>query len=152
MKPHPDFAERDIPREVDFGDIHLTPLTADEAEEDYDAVMTSVAELQGLFGDWPEGLTPDDNLLDLCWHDREFTLRRSFSWIIRDALGTYLGCVYLFPRPGTRGEVDAAAWLRSMDGRVDRAIDVFPLLIKWARMVVPEGTRLYWSFSPERPE
>ena len=38
--------------------------------------MSSVKHLQGLMDDskWPENLTIEDNLIDLGWHQREFTL------------------------------------------------------------------------------
>ena len=103
MKPHPDFAGIDLPRECDLGGFRLTPLSPDHVEEDYAAVMSSADVLRGLFDDWPDGLTLEDDLIDLAWHEREFTTRRSFAWIIRDGEGSYLGCAYVFPAPGERG-------------------------------------------------
>ena len=112
MDPHPDFAEVDLPRSFDLPSFRMTPLTAEQVDEDYEAVMSSAHVLKDIFGDWPEGLTRADDLTDLHWHDREFTCRRSFSWIARDGNGTYLGCAYLFPELGTRGKTRLVTWIR----------------------------------------
>lgn len=76
-----------------LGAYYLDVLTAVDLEMDYEAVTRSQSVLQGLFGPkWPEGLTLEDNLIDLHWHHREFTAKRSFARVIRDEQATYLGC------------------------------------------------------------
>lgn len=144
MQPHPDFAGVDLPRECNLGAFRLSPLSPDKVEEDYAAVMSSADVLRGLFGDWPDGLTLEDDLVDLAWHEREFTTRRSFAWIIRDGEGNYLGCAYLFPAPGQRGRADVATWIRDMPERLATQDRFNALFRKWLEEVLPPGISLSW--------
>ena len=117
MDPHPDFADVELQRELELPSFHMTPLTAAHVEEDFEVVTSSARVLKGIFGNWPEGLTLEHNLTDLHWHDREFSARRSFSWIARDNDGSYLGCAYLFPKLGQRGEARLVTWIRDTPER-----------------------------------
>ena len=77
-------------------------LTVDDVVKDYDAVMTSVDHLRGVFGpqsDWPaEDLTLEQDLIDLGWHQKEFQIRRSFAYTVMNlSETTCLGCVYINP-------------------------------------------------------
>ena len=148
MQPHPDFVGHTFPRAADLGLCHLTPLTAAQTDEDFEVVMASAPVLGEVFGSWPEGLTREDDHVDLAWHDREFTTGRSFSWIIRDAAGRYLGCLYLFPAIGARGQADGVAWLRDMADRKTQASDLFPVLVTWIEEHTPKSVRIDWTFSP----
>ena len=74
-----------IPQSLKTDEFALKPLTVDNLIKDYDAVMSSVEHLQGLMGSddgWPLGLTIEENLIDLGWHQREFTLRHSFAYSV----------------------------------------------------------------------
>ena len=60
-------------------------LTVNDLVRDYDAVMSSVDHLRSTYSqdsgsDWPAGLTLEEDLVDLGWHQREFTLRISFAY------------------------------------------------------------------------
>ena len=61
-------------------------LTVNDVVKDYDAVMTSVDHLRGVFGPhstWPRpDLTLEQDLIDLGWHQKEFQRRRSFSYTV----------------------------------------------------------------------
>ncbi|MEM8792612.1 MAG: hypothetical protein AAGE80_13415 [Pseudomonadota bacterium] len=72
--------------------------------------MASAADIKAAFPQftWPEGLTLDDNLLDLAWHQREFLARRSFAWVIEDGAGDYRGCFYVYP--SIEGDKTAEVW------------------------------------------
>lgn len=148
MQPHPDFAQTELPRQTDLDGYVLTPLTAAQTEEDYAAVIGSAHVLTDVFGDWPEGLTLEGNRTDLAWHDNEFILRRSFSWIIRDTEAAYLGCFYVFPEPGQRGAASAVIWLRAQAKRDALARDLIPRLQEWAAAHMPQTVALTWTFSP----
>ncbi len=117
MDPHPDFADVELPRSFYLPSFRMTPLTAEQVDEDYEAVMSSAHVLKGTFGNWPEGLTRADDLTDLHWHDREFTCRRSFSWIARNVESAYLGCAYVFPDLGERGKARLVTWIREEPDR-----------------------------------
>mgnify|MGYP006275731027 CR=1 FL=1 len=123
MRAHPDFADRAIPEFVELGPYRLTRLGMADLDEDFAAVTESAGILEGLFGDdWPRGLTREDDLLDLAWHEREFSLGRSFAWVIRDSAGAYLGCAYVFPPWDPTAPLEAYCWLRSgAEGHADEA-------------------------------
>lgn len=149
MQPHPDFEGAAIPTEVDLGAFRLTPLTGAQVQEDYAAVTGAADLLRGFFGGtWPDGLTLEENLTDLHWHHREFTTNRSFSWIIRDAEGRYLGCAYINPKIGARGAADGFAWLGAISDREAWAKTIFPALQDWATGTLPPGVSLTWTLSP----
>lgn len=148
MKPHPDFAGVDLPRYVSLGAYQLTPLTHACVDEDYEAVMATAPLFGDFFGDWPDGLTREVNLIDLAWHDREFTTKRSFSWIIRDAASVYVGCFYLSPEPGMRGRASADLWLCDISGRAKVARHLKDALNLWLAEHVPNDIALTWTTSP----
>ena len=142
MEPHPDFAGLDLPRSFDLPSFGMTPLSPAELDEDFEVVTSSEAVLVGLFGTWPEGLTREANLVDLAWHEREFTLRRSFSWIARSKSGRYLGCAYLFPSPGARGQAQLVVWIRDMPGRAERQAELLSEMQGWLGTRLPPGIAL----------
>ena len=42
---------------------------------------------------WPDGLTLEVNLIDLAWHQREFTIGHSFAYtVMNDDESRCLGC------------------------------------------------------------
>lgn len=146
MDPHPDFEGTALPRAAAFGQFRLTPLDASVMDEDFAAVTGSAGVLRGLFGnDWPLGLTAQDNLTDLHWHDREFTLRRSFSWVVRDAGGAYLGCAYLMPDPGIRGTAQVTIWIRDRPDRQALTHALEAELAAWFADLVPQNITLRWA-------
>ena len=148
MQPHPDFAGRMLPRSADLGPFRLVPLAPDAAEEDFAVVTKSVRVLQGLFGnDWPLGLTLADNRIDLAWHEREFTLCRSFSWIVRDINGAYLGCVYVFPEPGERGRGQVYFWIADTSDRLAQLAAFQPLIAAWLLPWLPAAGQYVWHIN-----
>jgi hypothetical protein len=66
-------------------------------------------------GDWPEEpVTVEFDYVDLVWHECEFRERFSFSYVLRDADGGYLGCAYLYPM-GRRTELTEALARHDVD-------------------------------------
>ncbi len=61
-------------------------LIVNDVVKDYDAVMTSLDHLKGVFGPksyWPSAeLTFEQDLIDLGWHQKEFQIRRSCTYTI----------------------------------------------------------------------
>jgi len=142
MMPHPDFATRPMPRLAQVGGLRLAPLGPDDLDEDYEAVTLSEEKLKGFFGDgWPEGLTLEEDALDLAWHLKEFDLARSFAWTIRDENGRYMGCAYLMPDPGATGSAEGWVWFR-VDALSEAAETVAILSIQdWLRTAAPVMVR-----------
>ncbi|MGV6847380.1 MAG: hypothetical protein ACWA5A_03265 [Marinibacterium sp.] len=141
MQPHPDFADSTLPRTAALGEgFHLSPLSPSEVDEDLAAVTGSERVLTGVFGGtWPQGLTRADNLIDLAWHDREFTARRSFAWIVRDDAGTYLGCAYLYPALGRRGSGQAVTWMCDTPERLNLLARFNRRFLDWLAPFLPSG-------------
>ena len=78
--------------------------------------MASVNHLKGLMGDtdgWPVGLTIEENLIDLGWHQREFTLRHSFAYSVMSLKEELrLGCCYIYPSIIPDFDAQAYYWIR----------------------------------------
>ncbi len=146
MQAHPDFTGTALPREAMVGAFRLAPLSVAQVDEDFEAVTGSTRVLTGLFGDdWPVGLTRADNLVDMGWHDREFTARRSFAWIIRDAAGHYLGCAYLYPDIGTRGRGEIVTWVCDTPQRRETLAAFNTAFRAWLAPFLPAGYALAWT-------
>ncbi|SRR5258706_12088558 len=102
-----------VPRVVETDAFRLRSITIHDVIKDYDAVMSSREHLWQRFGPtwgWPaEDLTIEQNLIDLGWHQKEFTLRSSFDYAVM-ALDEkrLLGCVYIDPPEDAT--VDAEVW------------------------------------------
>ena len=65
--------------------FHLRMLSIHDVVKDFDAVMTAGDRLKGVMAEgstWPDGLTLEENLIDLAWHQREFTIGHSFAYTV----------------------------------------------------------------------
>ncbi|MEC9011948.1 MAG: GNAT family N-acetyltransferase, partial [SAR324 cluster bacterium] len=71
----------EVPEELVTKNFILRPLTINYLDRDYEAVMESEKHLYKLMddSDWPKKMTLNENLVDLGWHEREFSLRHSFA-------------------------------------------------------------------------
>ena len=93
----------------------LRPLTIEYAEEDYEVVMSSVDHLYKLMdnSEWPKGLSLQENLIDLGWHQREFTLGHSFAYtVLSPESNKIIGCCYIYPSADTQYEVQVFFWIK----------------------------------------
>lgn len=148
MDPHPDFIGVTLPRVVQLSGCKMTPLSPAHVQEDYDIVMETAHLLSDEPGAWPDGLTLEDNAIDLAWHEREFTTNRSFSWILRDDADTYLGCFYIYPDLGQRSTAKVVLWIRDMENRHERAILLHDQLANWIEANMPDGVKTHWHCNP----
>ena len=111
-------AEFDVPSRLEHELFLLRPLCISDVIKDYDAVMSSVAHLQGVFGagsNWPApDLTLEQDLIDLGWHHKEFQRRSSFAYTVtsRDEC-LCLGCAYIYPSRAAGYDADAYCWVRA---------------------------------------
>ena len=115
MRPHPVVKTWSIPRLHSFGEFTLRSLSIGDLERDFGAVMESAADIKAANpgSTWPDGLTKEKNLIDLAWHQREFEARRSFAWVIENAQGEYLGCLYVYPSIAGEQTADVTWWWRT---------------------------------------
>jgi len=73
------------------------------------------------------GLTLEQNLVDLGWHEKEFQLRRSFAYTVSAPdESRVLGCVYLYPSEHADVEVHLwvrrDAWEAGLDPELEQAV------------------------------
>jgi hypothetical protein len=106
-----------IPAGFETPRLRVRPLTIHDVVKDYDAVMSSRRELQGLFpgSDWPRAdLSLEQDLIDLAWHQKEFQIGSSYTYTVVSLDETQvLGCLYLFPPSLPEHEADVLFWVRT---------------------------------------
>jgi len=116
-----DFA---VPRVLETPEFRLRMLTVHDVVKDYDAVMSSVEHLKTIWpaSGWPVGLTLEQNLIDLGWHQKEFQTRRSFAYTVV-SLDEFmvLGCVYL--DPSSKRDYDAVAFLWARQSQLESGLE-----------------------------
>ncbi len=101
-----------VPEKLETPEFRLRMLTVNDVVKDYDSVMTSVAHLKSVWpgGSWPEGLTFEQDLIDLGWHQKEFQRRKSFAYtVVTPSESQVTGCVYI--NPTTKRGYDAVVYL-----------------------------------------
>jgi hypothetical protein len=131
----------DLPKVLETADFRLRMLTVNDVVKDYDAVMTSADHLQGLFGaksKWPSGLTLEQNLIDLGWHQKEFQKRSSFAYTVisLDEI-TCLGCVYIYPPATEAFEAEVRLWVRASEAENGLEQKLFQAVRQWLEDVWP---------------
>jgi RimJ/RimL family protein N-acetyltransferase len=94
------------PRRLVHEDVVATVLGREDLDDDVRGINGSLDLIRRTRGgDWPEEpVTTDFNFVDLVWHECEFREGFSYSYVLRDAGGRYLGCAYLYPM-GRRTEL-----------------------------------------------
>ena len=116
----PDFT---VPIRLEHPQFTLRPLLISDVVKDYEAVMTSVAHLQGLFGprsNWPAPtMSIEQDLIDLGWHHKEFQKRSSFAHtMVAPDESRCLGCTYIYPTERAGYGAEAYCWVRVSDAAV----------------------------------
>ena len=155
-----------VPEGLETARFRLRMLTVNDLVRDYDAVMSSVAHLKATYsaasgGVWPEGLTLEEDLVDLGWHQREFTMRYSFAYTVMSLdERRCLGCVYINPTRKRDHDAKVTLWVRAeelaggLDGELDRTVR------DWIATVWPFRNPAYpgreisvedWARLPEAP-
>jgi hypothetical protein len=136
-----------VPDRLETDEFRLRMLTVNDVAKDYDAVMSSVDHCKTIWPDlgWPEGLTLEQNLIDLGWHQREFQTRRSFAYtVVNLAESVVLGCVYI--EPTKRRGYDAAVYLWARQSELAGGLEdrLYRAVQQWLRS--------HWPFaSPAFP-
>lgn len=91
------------------------PLRLSDAEADFEAVMASADRLRGGMDPddhWPDGLTLQENRVDLGWHEREFTSGHSYAWTVVEG-ARVVGCCYVYPSDMAGWDAMAFWWVRT---------------------------------------
>lgn len=123
-----------VPEKLETPEFRLRMLTINDVVKDFDAVMSSVEQLGNVWpeSEWPDGLTLEQNLIDLGWHQREFQSRRSFAYTGVDPdESRVLGCVYIEPTRKSGYDAEVYLWIREcepgtgLDSRLVEAVRVW---------------------------
>ena len=123
------------PQVLETARLRLRPLTINDAVKDYDAVMTSEERLRTVYdpgGEWPLGLTLEQDIIELGWHQTEFQLRSSFAYtVVSLDESEVLGCMYIYPGRKPGHDVEIIMWVRQ--SRVEEGLDqhLFETVESW---------------------
>jgi len=144
------------PAGLETNDFRLRILTIHDVVKDYDAVMSSIDHLRGIFGprsSWPPAdLTLEQDLIDLGWHQKEFQTGRSFAYtVMRLDESRCLGCVYIDPSEKAGYDARVILWVRQseigngLDEKLFAAVKVW-LTREWGFATVAfPGRQLSWQ-------
>lgn len=154
----PDF---DVPHRLETTDFRLRTLTVNDVVKDYDAVMSSAEHLKTIWpgSGWPEGLTLEQNLIDLGWHQKEFQRRRSFAYtVVTLDESRVIGCVYIDPTRKRGYDAEVYLWAReaavgsSSDARLFETVHDW-LAAEWPfENVAFPGREIDWQSWNDIPE
>ena len=124
----------EVPATLEPNEYRLRMLSIDDVEMDYEAVMSSVEHLSQVWPDsnLPEGLTLEQNLIDLAWHQKEFQRRTSFAYtMVTLDEKKVIGCGYFYPTSKLGYDTEAFMWIREseltsgLDSRLFEAVRIW---------------------------
>jgi hypothetical protein len=144
---------RSVPTELGHRGLRAVAIGRDDLRDDVDGINASIELIQRTRGGgWPTGpVTDDEDYVDLVWHELEFREGYSYSYVLRDAEGAYLGCLYLYPvgrralltEETLRFDVDVSWWVTpAAYERGDYAL-VYEAVREWIGGVLPFDAPLY---------
>ncbi len=145
QKDHPflpvDFS---IPEILENKYFRIRMLTVNDVVKDYEAVMTSIDRIGGVFGpdsDWPSpDLTLEQDLVDLGWHQKEFQRRSSFAYtVMTPDEGQCLGCIYIYPSGKENFDAEIYFWTRDSAFRDGLEPVLFKTIKEWLKNDWPFG-------------
>jgi hypothetical protein len=150
-----------VPQTLETVEFRLRMLTVNDVVKDYDAVMTSVDHLKTIWpdGSWPEGLTIEQNLIDLGWHQKEFQLRQSFAYtVVNLSESRVMGCVYIDPSRKEGYDAVVYLWARQSELAADLENRLFAAVKVWLSSEWPfrnaayPGREIDWDAWNAKPD
>ena len=147
-------AEFEVPTTLETKEFRLRMLTVNDVVKDYDAVMTSVDHLKTVWpgSDWPDGLTFEQDLIDLGWHQKEFQRRRSFAYtVVTPSESQVTGCVYINPTPKRGYDAVVYLWARQSELKGGMESRLYGAVREWVakewpfKRVAYPGRDIDWS-------
>ena len=150
-----------VPAELLTTKFKLRMLCIDDVEKDFEAVTSSAAHLSKVWPDtgWPHGLTLNQNLVDLGWHEKEFQNRSSFAYtVVTLDESCVLGCVYFYPTQKSGYDAEVFLWVREseLSGGLDAAL--FKAVEDWLaadwpfRQLAYPGRKISWDDWDQLPD
>jgi len=145
-----------IPLGIETKDFRIRILTINDVVKDYDAVMSSIDHLRGIFGPssfWPSAdLTLEQDLIDLGWHQKEFQIGSSFAYTVMSLdESRCLGCVYVDPSEKAGYDAKVILWVRQSEirkGLDEKLFSVVKIWFSeewWFATVAFPGRQLSWK-------
>jgi hypothetical protein len=143
-----------VPEKLETDKFRLRMLKVTDVVKDYDAVMTSVEHLQGIFGSrskWPtKDLTFEQDLIDLGWHQKEYQTRSSFAYTVLNLdENQCLGCMYIFHPTKEEFDTEVYMWVRESAKDLDTLL--YEAVRKWIsekwpfKKVAYPGREISWD-------
>lgn len=130
-----------IPDGIETERFRLRLITVNDLVRDYDAVVSSAARLRERFPlwGWPEdGITIEQDLVDLGWHQKEAQLRRSFNYaLLAPDESRLLGCVYVDPPEKLGADAEVCLWVRADEERSGLEQEVEAAVRGWLELEWP---------------
>ena len=145
-----------IPSGIETKDFRIRILTINDVVKDYDAVMSSIDHLKGVFGpssSWPSAdLTIEQDLIDLGWHQKEFQTGSAFAYtVISLDESRCLGCVYVDPSEKAGYDAKVTLWVRQseirkgLDEKLFSAVNTWLSEEWWFTAVAFPGRKMSWQ-------
>lgn len=128
-------ADFEIPEVLETQEFRLRMLTVNDAVKDYDAVMSSVEHLRKVWpgSGWPEdGLTLEEDIVALGWHQQEFWNRSSFAYtVVTLDESEVIGCVYINPTRKRGYDAEVYFWVRESELEKGTDARLFDAVESW---------------------
>ena len=127
-----------IPEKLETDLFIIRKITKDDAEKDYEAVMSSRQHLISL-GDegdtWPEeNMTIEENIEDLERHEKDFKNRKAFVYTVMSLDETLcLGSVYIYPTKEKNFDAQIYYWTRMSEIKNGLEEYLFNVVKVWIR-------------------
>ncbi|MFE6871328.1 BTAD domain-containing putative transcriptional regulator [Kitasatospora sp. NPDC057692] len=148
----------EVPERLEGRGFLLRPITIRDLAQDHALVTSAQVQLRQQFGqawNWPPpDLTEEQDLVQLAWHQHEFTRRTSFALaVVTPGDGRLLGCVHLDPPGDPRHEADLFFWTgerpgSALDRDLSTALDHW-LTTRWPwQRVARPGRTDPWPAAP----
>ncbi len=145
-----------IPTGIETKDFRIRILTINDLVKDYDAVMSSIDHLKGVFGPkstWPSfNLTIEQDLVDLGWHQKEFENKSSFAYtVMKSDESKCLGCIYIDPSEKAGFDAKMICWVRKSEiknGLDEKLFSTVKFWLKeewWFNSVAFPGRDISWN-------
>ena len=149
-----------VPAWLETSHMRLRSLTIDDAVKDFEAVVTSETRLRTIYrpgGEWPDGLSLSQNIIELAWHQVEFQLRTSFAYtVVSPDESAVLGCMYIYPTAKQGHDVEITMWVRESEAGSGLDEHLFETVESWIERDWPfenpayPGRRISWDEWRER--
>ncbi|WP_371186144.1 hypothetical protein [Thalassotalea maritima] len=123
-----------VPTKLETNTFHICPLTRNVADLDYEAVMSSQSELQGIFGrnsTWPNSnMTMNENLISIKVHEEEFEARKAFAYsVLNNAENKCFGSIYVDPSRSVYFDCEVHFWIRT--DNLELEIPLYKVVSEW---------------------